>query len=112
MAAFLAIQLLPAIEIGVSTLSWQSSLSYRNQSTDLQSKSMDWFLYDRELHHERVKQKEIGKNEIGLYLVLFRFYVKDKHSKDNYEYPISELARPLCFPAEIFRRWCKLDFGS
>ena len=29
------------------TLSWQSSLTYRNQSTDFQSKLMDWFLYDR-----------------------------------------------------------------
>ena len=28
------------------------SLSYRNQSTDLQSKSVDWFLYDRALHQE------------------------------------------------------------
>ena len=27
----------------------------RNQSIDLQGKSMDWFLYDRDLHHERVK---------------------------------------------------------
>ena len=25
-----------------------------NQSVDLQSKSMGWFLYDRDLHHERV----------------------------------------------------------
>ena len=32
------------------------SLSYRNQSIDLQSKSMDWFLFDRDLHHERVKK--------------------------------------------------------
>ena len=24
-------------------------------STDLQNKSMDWFLYDRDLRHERVK---------------------------------------------------------
>ena len=37
------------------TLSWQRPLSYRNQSIDLQSKSMDWFLYDNGLHHERVK---------------------------------------------------------
>ena len=37
------------------TLQWRRSLSYRNQSIDLQSKSMDWFLYDRDLHHERVK---------------------------------------------------------
>ena len=37
-------------------LSCRRSLSYRNQSTDLLCKSMDWFLYDRELHHERVKE--------------------------------------------------------
>ena len=30
-------------------------LSYRNQSIDLLSKSMDRFLYDRGLRHERVK---------------------------------------------------------
>ena len=30
------------------------SLNIRTQSTDLQSKSMDWFLYDRDLRHERV----------------------------------------------------------
>ena len=27
-----------------------------NQSTDLQSKSMDWFLYDKRLRHEQFKQ--------------------------------------------------------
>ena len=37
------------------TLSWRGSLSHRNQSIDLHSKSMDWFLYDRHLCHERVK---------------------------------------------------------
>ena len=37
------------------TISWRRPLSYRNQSIDLQSKSMDWFLYDNDLHHERVK---------------------------------------------------------
>ena len=37
------------------TISWRMSLSYRNQSIDLQSKSMDWFLYDRDLRHERAK---------------------------------------------------------
>ena len=30
-------------------------LSYRNRSTDLHSKSMDWFLYDRDLRHQRVQ---------------------------------------------------------
>ena len=37
------------------TLSWRGLLSYRNQSIDLPSKSVDWFLYDKGLRHERVK---------------------------------------------------------
>ena len=37
------------------THSWRRQLSYGNQSIDLGSKSMDWFLYDNGLHHERVK---------------------------------------------------------
>ena len=35
------------------TLSRWRSLSYRNQSIDLFYKSMDWFLYDRDLRQER-----------------------------------------------------------
>ena len=37
------------------TLSWWRPLSYRNQSIDLQSNSMEWFLYNNGLRHERVK---------------------------------------------------------
>ena len=37
------------------TLSRRRPLSYRNQSIDLGSKSMDWFLYDNGLRLERVK---------------------------------------------------------
>ena len=37
------------------TLSWRGPLPYRSQSIDLQSKSMDWFLYNNGLSHERVK---------------------------------------------------------
>ena len=37
------------------TFSIQRPLSYRNQSIDLGSKSMGWFLYDNGLGHERVK---------------------------------------------------------
>ena len=36
------------------TLSWRRPLSYRNQFIDLLCKSMDWFLYDNGLRHERV----------------------------------------------------------
>ena len=32
------------------------SPSYRNQSIDLLCKSMDWFLYDRDVSHERVNR--------------------------------------------------------
>ena len=37
------------------TLSWRRFLSYRNQSIDLLCKLMNWFLYDRYLRHERVR---------------------------------------------------------
>ena len=40
------------------TLSKRTQLSCRNQSNDLQSESMDWFLYDNGHRHERVKYKE------------------------------------------------------
>ena len=41
--------------------------SYRNQSIDLQSKSMDRFLYDNGLRHERVKEALI---KVRTYLIL------------------------------------------
>ena len=44
------------------TLSWRRPLPYRNQSTDLLRKSMDWFLLDNGLRHERVKKKKKEKN--------------------------------------------------
>ena len=37
-------------------LSWRSPSSYRNQSTDLLCKSMNWFLYDSGLRDEKVHQ--------------------------------------------------------
>ena len=40
---------------GSLTLSRQRLISYRNQSIDLQSKSMDWFLYDIGLRRKRLK---------------------------------------------------------
>ena len=42
------------------TLSWWRSLSYRNQSIDFQSKSLNCFLYSRALRHEKLKgDKEV-----------------------------------------------------
>ena len=42
------------------TLWWRRLLSYRSQSIDLLYKSRHWFLYDRNLHHEIVKQWKYG----------------------------------------------------
>ena len=51
-------------------------MSYRNQSIDLQSKSMDWLLYDIGLRHEKVKYlKRLSKtndfngNFVGVKLI-------------------------------------------
>ena len=43
------------------TLSWRRSLSNRNQSTDLLCKSIDWFLYDIDIRHERFKSIRLIK---------------------------------------------------
>ena len=37
------------------TLTRRRTLSYRKQFIDLQCKSMDWFLYDKDIRHARVK---------------------------------------------------------
>ena len=47
--------LLVAVNFWLS-LSLRRSLSYRNQSTDLFSKSIDCFLYDKDLGHEKVTE--------------------------------------------------------
>ena len=46
------------------TLSWRRQISYRKQSIDLLRKSMDWFLYDIGLRHERVKIKKYNQIKI------------------------------------------------
>ena len=53
--SFLKIKPNPFLNVAYLTLSWRRSLSYKNQPIDLQSKSMDWFLHDMDLCHERVK---------------------------------------------------------
>ena len=48
------------------TLSCGRPVSYRNQSIDLHSKSMDWFLYDKDLRHERVNIADANFIELVL----------------------------------------------
>ena len=49
------------------TLSWRRSLSYRNH---LLCKSMDWFLHDRDLRHERVK--DIAFHKYFFHILFFK----------------------------------------
>ena len=72
------------------TLSWWRSLSYRNQSTDLQSKSMDWFLYDRDICHERVitEERDIFTTLLSTYGETFswKWLKKAKIAKSQFQY--------------------------
>ena len=50
------------------TDSWWRSLSYRNQSIDLQSKLMDWCLYDSYLRHEKINLPETySKTQLNIW---------------------------------------------
>ena len=51
------------------TLSWRSLLSYRNQSIGL-LRDLDWFLYDNDRRHERVKQTKFSLSTL-VYFVRF-----------------------------------------
>ena len=57
------------------TLSWRRPLSYRNQSIDLQSKSMDWFLYDNGLRHERVNKVALHCSIIKIWFKIFNISI-------------------------------------
>ena len=59
------------------TVSWRGPLSYRNESIDLESKSIDWFLYDNGLRHERVKFL------VNLLVGDLQFYYTFKHTFDR-----------------------------
>ena len=67
------------------SLSCPSSLSYRNQSIDLQSKSMERFLYDKDLRHEIVKcvswrKRPLSKHYKYAPLQVFPFVISVKAS--------------------------------
>ena len=49
------------------------SLPYRNQSIDLLYKPMDWFLYDRDLRHERLDDLKLVISDQRRQTKLFLF---------------------------------------
>ena len=62
------------------TLSWWRSLSYRKQSIYLLCKLMDWFLYNRDLRHERVQGRQINNISLFEKFKLYRFVESCKFS--------------------------------
>ena len=52
-------------------LLWPRFLSYGNQSTNLQSKAIDWFLFDRNLRHQWLKEFFGKCQQIGSFLWIF-----------------------------------------
>ena len=69
------------------TLSWWRPLSNRNQPIDLQSKSMDSFLYDNSLRHERVKKT---------------FRVGSLNKENNFKNYIYIFLLKICLPKSIW----------
>ena len=89
------------------TLSWWRPLSHRNQSIDLVRKSMDWFLYDNGLRHERGKGKAIrivpcfldfenGKNWWEKFSIALR--TRSSHKSDD-------IGRSILRVSTIFSKW-------
>ena len=60
----------------VLTLSWQRSLSYRNQSIDLLSKSIDWFLYHKDIRHEIVRPTVLRVGNVAIRAPFTLSYLK------------------------------------
>ena len=74
------------------TLSWWRPLSYRNQSIDLLCKSMDWFLYDNGLRHERF-------NTLIHFMPLVLFSTPGKHQKTSGSCHV-----------KVATNWCSVKF--
>ena len=83
------------------TLSRRRSLSYRNQSTDLLRKSMDWFLYDNGLRLERIKCFLINQAQITIPMIpMFLCSCAEKKNK-------KKRADPCAF--EVFQQLQKVQ---
>ena len=63
-------KIMKIISYFILTLSWRRPLSYRNQFIDLLYKSMDWFLDNISLRHERVKSS-FRSQDIQIFVLTF-----------------------------------------
>ena len=70
---------------GDRNFNWWKSLSYRNESTELHSKSTDWFLYDRDLRHKEVNENVSAMNFVNNLRILELFFVLNISIATNFE---------------------------
>ena len=66
------------------TLSWRRPLSYKKQFIDLQSKSVDCFLYNGGLLHERVNNQQASRFFRQLLLLYIKEAISRKEKFINY----------------------------
>ena len=87
------------------TFSWRRALSHRKQSIDLPSKSIDWFLYDRDLRHERVKPLHftaiilypLKTSKKLLVFFVFRGYRKRAITRNGLQTALIDICESLLF---------------
>ena len=86
------------------TLSWQRPLLYRNQSIDLLCKSMDWFLYDNALRHERVNLLSPGTTwQIFIIIILWKKIVTEKKNELKQNWATFQMLDESCSISDISR---------
>ena len=99
------------------TLSWRRPLSYRNQSIDLRSKTLDWVLYDNGLRHERVKTVRVVV-PVGPQVEKFTVVNNDDGRTQNCDFSVidgnilSEQARSKNQKLLVEAEFCYLDYSN
>ena len=81
---------LAAITARFLTLSRRKSLLHRNQFIDLQCKPMDWFLYHKDLRHERVN---VSHTILWILYVMRRDKTWDNYLESNHLFQFLKLPR-------------------
>ena len=107
-----------ALMSDILTLLWRRSLPYRNQSIDLHCKSMNWFLYDRNLRHETVKKRgtfSIKEHLTNLLLLpvkssIWSFLVSPKFKKNKsrnmwQKFPQMYALKLMCLDIKTQEAW-------
>ena len=92
------------------TLSWRRSLSYRNQSINLRSKSMDWSLYDNGFRHERVNYLYLVSVDIPISLLAGIYFFKVNNNDDKrtmFEICSELICSELYIKTSEQHQWCR-----